>query len=202
MGNRERSANLSVNTVPYALVAASAEYVGLPKLETISGRENSVNLMVVDGGVVGQELTLGRDFAAGTVRGNAEIELGGIDLKGGSLEWLNGSEGVTYAQLSSGGMTFAGGDNYESGGLSRNDNKQWKATADGFFQLKVTNNGSEPQITLQVGDYMVTSAQSSAQEQLVWTIPVRKDETVKLMTGPGSGAYRYDAQFVYFGKED
>ncbi len=199
---KDVTATLAVNTAPYALVAASAEYVGLTELATVSGKENSVNLMLVDGGVVGNELTLGRDFSAGTVRGNAEIELGGIDLKGGQLEWFNGSEGVTYAQLSSSGVTFSGGSNSESGNLRPNDNRQWTATADGFFQLKVTNNATEPQITLRVGDYTVTSAQSSAQEQLVWTIPVRKDETVKLMTGPSSGACRYDAQFVYFGKED
>ena len=197
--NENVTADLRVPTAPYALVAASAEYVDSKEAAALPGNANSVNLMLVDGGVVAEALTLGGDFAAGTVQGNGAVHLSGVTLKGGSLEWLGGSEGSTFATLSTAGVTYSGGDKVSEGRID-GGSADSDAEYDGFCQVTLTgrsaNNGKQLlHAGLKVNGLVVTPTGYYDQDAASWTVPVRKGEKVVLS---GSGAYRFN--FIYFGK--
>ena len=192
--------NIAVTTVPYALVAASAELVDFPEAGVVRGLETSVNSLVSEQGVVAGKMTVGGDFTAATVQGGGNLALEGVTLKGGELAWFADGVGKTCGNLDTlEAMPFA------KGGLeSANGTKKWTAEQDGFVQVLFVNGAGETKVSLKVGDiwitpeagYAVRNTNGSEARRLLWTVPVSKDQGVEF--GANGGQCRY--QFIPFGK--
>ena len=99
--------------------------------------------------------------------------------------------------------TIGGGEGEESGSLS-GSTKSWTAKYDGFVQIRAeTANSSSCQVGLTVGNLTVTpmgAIGSGGSRTAIWTVPVRKDETVTLHAN--GAAVGYKTQFVYFGVKE
>ena len=192
--------NIAVTTVPYALVASSAELVDFPEAGVVRGLETSVNSLVSEQGVVAGTMTVGGNFSAATVQGGGNITLEGVTLKGGELAWFADGVGKTCGNLDTlEDMPFA------KGGLeSANGTKKWTAEQDGFVQVLFVNGAGEAKVSLKVGDiwitpeagYAVRNTNGSEARRLLWTVPVSKDQGVKF--GANGGQCR--CQFIPFGK--
>ena len=192
--------NIAVTTVPYALVASSAELVDFPEAGVVRGLETSVNSLVSEQGVVAGTMTVGGNFSAATVQGGGNITLEGVTLKGGELAWFADGAGKTCGNLDTlEDMPFA------KGGLeSANGTKRWMAAADGFVQVLFVNGDGEAKVSLKVGEvwitpeagYAVRNTDGSEARRLLWTVPVSKGQCVDF--GADGGQCR--CQFIPFGK--
>ena len=192
--------NIAVTTVPYALVAASAELVDFPEAGVVRGLETSVNSLVSEQGVVAGKMTVGGDFTAATVQGGGNLALEGVSLKGGELAWFADGVGKTCGNLDTlEDMPFA------KGGLeSANGTKKWTAEQDGFVQVLFVNGAGEAKVSLKVGDiwitpeagYAVKNTNGSESRRLLWTVPVSKGQCVEF----GANGGQCKCQFIPFGK--
>ena len=192
--------NIAVTTVPYALVAASAELVDFPEAGVVRGLETSVNSLVSEQGVVAGTMTVGGNFSAATVQGGGNITLEGVTLKGGELAWFADGAGKTCGNLDTlEAMPFA------TDGLGNaNGTKRWMAAADGFVQVLFVNGDGEAKVSLKVGEvwitpeagYAVRNTDGSEARRLLWTVPVSKGQCVDF--GADGGQCR--CQFIPFGK--
>ena len=192
--------NVAVTTVPYALVAASAELVDFPEAGQVRGLETSVNSFVSEQGVVAEKMTVGGDFTAATVQGGGNLKLEGVSLRGGELAWFADGAGKTCGNLDTlDAMPFA-----EGGQESANGTRTWTAEADGFVQVLFVNGTGETKVSLKVGEVWITppdghavkNASASESRRMLWTVPVSKGQAVEFKA---NGGWR-NCQFIPFGK--
>ena len=100
--------------------------------------------------------------------------------------------------------TIGGGDDEDAGSLS-SGSKSWTAQYDGFVQIRAEASGTSAngKVGLMVGSLEVTplaAIGNGGSRTAIWTVPVRKDETVVLsVSGITIG---YKTQFVYFGVKE
>ena len=107
-------------------------------------------------------------------------------------------------------MTIGGGANVDSAGtLSGNVTRSWSAGNDGFFQLQARcTNPKGTTLKLELFDESGSSVatvtpqgklgDSSDARRFIWTVPVRKGDSVRLAMSGGEISL-VKGQFIYFG---
>ena len=107
-------------------------------------------------------------------------------------------------------MSVGGGaDAKDLGTISASAINEWKAANDGFFQLQAkcqnpTNTVMMLELIDKDGAVAATVTPEGAlgdlgeERRYVWTVPVRKDDTVSLMLDEGELTL-VKGQFIYFG---
>ena len=197
--------SMTVATSPYALVASSASLLATDESEVwLPGDEIRITTALGDSLVTSGLNIGGESFSAGSLAGFKDITLDGVNVRGGSLRLLGSISKDGGAQMANlDNKTIGGGEGEESGSLS-GSTKSWTAKYDGFVQIRAeTANSSSSQVGLTVGNLTVTpmgAIGSGGARTAVWTVPVRKDETVTLHAN--GAAVGYKTQFIYFGVKE
>ncbi|MBQ6103337.1 MAG: hypothetical protein IJL06_06650, partial [Kiritimatiellae bacterium] len=194
--------SMTVATSPYALVASSASAIATEESEVwLPGDEIRITTALADSLVVSGLAVGGEAFSAGSLAGFQDIALDDVNVRGGSLRLfgsISKDGGAQMANLAN--KTIGGGEGEESGSLS-GGTKSWTAKYDGFVQIRAeTANSSSSQVGLTVGNLTVTpmgAIGSGGSRTPIWTVPVRKGETVTLHAN--GAALGYKTQFIYFG---
>ncbi|MBQ6142428.1 MAG: hypothetical protein IJI54_14225, partial [Kiritimatiellae bacterium] len=197
--------SMTVATSPYALVASSASLLATDESEVwLPGDEIRITTALGDSLVTSGLNVGGESFSAGSLAGFKDITLDGVNVRGGSLRLLGSiskNGGAQMANLDN--KTIGGGEGEESGSLS-GSTKSWTAKYDGFVQIRAeTANSSSCQVGLTVGNLTVTpmgAIGSGGSRTAIWTVPVRKGETVTLHAN--GAAVGYKTQFIYFGVKE
>ncbi|MBQ9727605.1 MAG: hypothetical protein IJV65_08900, partial [Kiritimatiellae bacterium] len=193
---------MTVATSPYALVASSASAIATEASEVwLPGDEIRITTALAESLVTSGLSVGGEAFSAGSLAGFQDIALDDVNVRGGSLRLfgsISKDGGAQMANLAN--KTIGGGEGEESGSLS-GSTKSWTAKYDGFVQIRAeTANSSSSQVGLTVGNLTVTpmgAIGSGGARTAVWTVPVRKGETVTLHAN--GAALGYKTQFIYFG---
>jgi hypothetical protein len=197
--------SMTVATSPYALVASSASLLATDESEVwLPGDEIRITTALGDSLVTSGLNVGGESFSAGSLAGFKDITLDDVNVRGGSLRllgFISKDGGAQMANLDN--KTIGGGEGEDSGSLS-GSTKSWTAKYDGFVQIRAeTANSSSCQVGLTVGNLTVTpmgAIGSGGSRTAIWTVPVRKDETVTLHAN--GAAVGYKTQFVYFGVKE
>ncbi len=196
---------LTVATSPYALVASSASALVTDASEVdLPGDEIRITTALADSLVVRKLSVGGEAFSAGALAGFKDVTLEDVNVRGGSLRFLGAKTKAGGAQMANlANKTIGGGDDEDSGSLS-NGEKRWTAKADGFVQVRVEANAtaSGRNVGLTVGGLAVTpmgALGASGSRTPIWTVPVKKGETVTLSSNFTIG---YKTQFIYFGVKE
>ena len=195
-GLEDRPISAAVATVPYALVASSAEAVACEAPTVVAGKETTVNSLLVEQGIVAGEVKVNGDFTADTLQGGGDIRLEGVSLKGGSLEWFADGAGKTFADI--GTLDFV--DFAKDGWADVGGVRKWTADADGFVQVLFENGQNPTLVSLKVGSVWVTPAEGyvikAAKRRLLWTCPASSGDVIELKAAGG----QCRVQFIPFGK--
>ena len=151
-------------------------------------------------------------FTAGALKGFGEIDLERVDVAGGTLDWLGGqlpaAKSETFVNLAE--MSVGGGADADAAGtLSGGATRSWKAANDGFIQLQARC--ADPANTtlklelLDAGGAVAAEVtpegklgNASAMRRFVWTVPVRKGDSLRLTMSAGELTL-VKGQFIYFG---
>jgi len=181
-------ASMRIPRLPYALSSVDAD-----RLETDSG------LRVEGGGAYVATLTAGRAEAnrltaydavtAGKVAEFGSFRLDGVDLaKGGALSFMKAVKGNGIATFNPADLTVTGAD-VITGTFTSSSGGACTTTApgDGFALIRATGDG----IRVSVGDFVVTEGYSSGGKYGLWTVPVRKGETVSVKATPADCTVYY-----------
>ena len=195
-GLEDRPISAAVATVPYALVASSAEAVAYEEPTVVAGKETTVNSLLVEQGIVAGEVKVNGAFTADTLQGGGDIRLEGVSLKGGSLEWFADGAGKTFADI--GTLDFV--DFAKDGWADVGGVRKWTADADGFVQVLFENGQNPTLVSLKVGSVWVTPAEGyvikAAKRRLLWTCPASSGDVIELKAAGG----QCRVQFIPFGK--
>ncbi|MBQ2632627.1 MAG: hypothetical protein IJG13_23340, partial [Kiritimatiellae bacterium] len=213
--------SIEVTMAPYALKAASVDVIASPDYIELEGDDISI------GNVAARSIAAAKSFdarssgsfTAGSLKGFREINLEQVSVSGGSLKWLGGSgpaAGVAFANL--GAMSVGGGvqtsvsSSLSCGAGGTQSFDVGEAENDGLFQLQArcrNPNGGQLQIDVVEGGNVAfnvtpkgTVGPDGTDRRLVWTIPVRKGQTIRLTMYGGSSAFELSSvrgQFIYFG---
>ncbi|MBR3506295.1 MAG: hypothetical protein IKO02_04540, partial [Lentisphaeria bacterium] len=212
---------IEVTMAPYALKAASVDVISSPDYIELDGENISIGNVAARSIAAAQSFDArsSGSFTAGSLKGFKEINLEQVSVSGGSLKWLGGTgpaSGVQFANL--GEMSVGGGADSGApatlscgaGGSQSFD--VGKAECDGFFQFQAKcRNPAGGQIQLDVVEnggvaFNVTPkgtvGPDGTARSLVWTVPVRKDQTIRLTMYGGASAFELSSvrgQFIYFG---
>jgi hypothetical protein len=209
---------------PYALKAASVDVISSPDYIELDGDGISIGNVAAKSIAAAQsfDARCSGSFTAGSLKGFKEINLEQVSVSGGSLKWLGGTgpaAGVVFANL--GAMSVGGGVPSDvSSALSCGANgtevfNVGMAENDGFFQLQArcrNPNGGQLQLDVVEGDSAAfnvtpkgTVGPDGVARSLVWTVPVRKGQTIRLTMYGGSSAFELSSvrgQFIYFGVKE
>ncbi len=197
---------MTVATSPYALVASSASVLATDESEVwLPGDEIRVTTALGDSLVTSQLEVGGEAFSAGSLAGFQDITLDEVNMRGGSLRLLGAISKDGGAQMANlDNKTIGGGDDEDAGSLS-SGSKSWIAQYDGFVQIRAEASGTSAngKVGLMVGSLEVTplaAIGAGGARTPIWTVPVRKGETVTLESrGLNLG---YKTQFIYFGVKE
>ncbi len=196
---------MTVATSPYALVASSASALVTDSSEVeLPGDEIRIGTALADSLVVSKLSVGGELFSAGALAGFKTITLDDVNVRGGSLRILGAKTKDGGAQMANlANKTIGGGDDEEASSL-RSGSKSWTAQYDGFVQVRVeaSATASGRNVGLTVGGLAVTplgALGASGARTPIWTVPVKKGETVTLSTNFTIG---YKIQFIYFGVKE
>jgi predicted outer membrane repeat protein len=215
------SDTIEVTMAPYALKAASVDLIASPDYIELEGDDISIG-NVAAGSIAAAKSFDARNagsFTAGSLKGFREINLESVSVSGGSLKWLGGSgpaSGVAFANL--GAMSVGGGvqtsvsSSLSCGAGGTQSFDVGEAENDGLFQLQArcrNPNGGQLQIDVVEGGNVAfnvtpkgTVGPDGTDRRLVWTIPVRKGQKIRLTMYGGSSAFELSSvrgQFIYFG---
>jgi hypothetical protein len=215
------SDTIEVTMAPYALKAASVDLIASPDYIELEGDDISIG-NVAAGSIAAAKSFDARNagsFTAGSLKGFREINLESVSVSGGSLKWLGGSgpaSGVAFANL--GAMSVGGGvqtsvsSSLSCGAGGTQSFDVGEAENDGLFQLQArcrNPNGGQLQIDVVEGGNVAfnvtpkgTVGPDGTDRRLVWTVPVRKGQTIRLTMYGGSSAFELSSvggQFIYFG---
>ena len=215
------SDTIEVTMAPYALKAASVDLIASPDYIELEGDDISIG-NVAAGSIAAAKSFDARNagsFTAGSLKGFREINLESVSVSGGSLKWLGGSgpaAGVAFANL--GAMSVGGGvqtsvsSSLSCGAGGTQSFDVGEAENDGLFQLQArcrNPNGGQLQIDVVEGGNVAfnvtpkgTVGPDGTDRRLVWTVPVRKGQTIRLTMYGGSSAFELSSvrgQFIYFG---
>jgi len=197
--------SMTVATSPYALVASSASVLATEESEVwLPGDEIRVTTALSDSLVTSRLNVGGEAFSAGSLAGFQDITLDDVNVRGGSLRLLGAISKDGGAQMANlDNKTIGGGEGEDAGSLS-DGTKSWTAKYDGFVQIRAeASNTSSGRVGLTVGGLTVTplaALGNGGSRTAIWTVPVRKGETVTLeVRGINVG---YKTQFIYFGVKE
>ena len=205
---------ISVTMAPYALTASSVELLASNDYLPLYGDAVSIGNLAAGSISVTNSLNArsAASFTAGALKGFDEIDLERVDVAGGTLDWLGGqlpaAKSETFANLAE--MTVGGGADADAAGtLSGRATRSWKAANDGFIQLQARC--ADPANTtlklelLDAGGAVAAEVtpegkigNASAMRRFVWTVPVRKGDSLRLTMSAGELTL-VKAQFIYFG---
>ena len=212
---------IAVTMAPYALKAASVDVLASPDYIVLEGDDIAIGNVAAQSIAAGQsfDASSAKSFTAGSLKGFKEISLEQVSISGGSLKWLGGTgpaSGVTFANL--GDMSVGGGvatdvnSTLSCGAGGTETFMVGEADNDGFFQLQACckkPNGGQLQLDVVEGDSVAfnvtpkgTVGPDGIDRSLVWTIPVRKGQKIRLTMYGGSAAFSLTSvrgQFIYFG---
>ena len=197
--------SMTVATSPYALVASSASAIATEESEVyLPGDEIRVTTALADSLVTTKLAVGGEAFSAGGLAGFQNVTLDDVNVRGGSLRLLGSNSKDGGAQMANlDNKTIGGGDGEKSGSL-KDGTADWKAEHDGFVQVRVeASNTSSGKVGLTVGSVEVTplgAIGTGGSRTPIWTVPVRKGETVTLEARGISIGYK--VQFIYFGVKE
>ena len=215
---------IEVATAPYALTAASVDLISDNNFIPLVGDAIAI------GNVSARSISVTNSFdarsagsfTAGALRDFSAIDLEHVKVAGGSLRWLGGAgaaAGMTFANLSDmtvGGGVPAGDETTLSCAAGQSLTKNWTAACDGFLQiqarcaspanghqleLKVVENDKDVLVVTPMG----TVGPEGKGRRLIWTVPVRKGQTVRLTMSASGSAFElspFNAQFIYFGVKE
>ena len=213
--------DIEVTMAPYALKAASVDVIASPDYIELDGDGISIGNVAARSIAAAQSFDArsSGSFTAGSLKGFKEINLEQVSVSGGSLKWLGGSgpaSGVAFANL--GAMSVGGGvpsgvsSTLSCGANGTQSFDVGEAGNDGFFQLQAwcrNPNGGQLQIDVVEGGSVAfnvtpkgTVGPDGAARNLVWTVPVRKGQKIRLTMYGGSSAFEFSSvrgQFIYFG---
>ena len=205
---------IAVTMAPYALTAASVDLLGSNDYLPLYGEAIAIGNVAAGSISVTNsfDARAAGSFTAGELKGFGEIDLEKVDISGGTLDWLGGAKPAAnsdaFANLAE--MTVGGGADMESvGTISGSATRTWKAANDGFMQLQAqcrNPKGTTLKLDLLDSNGAVaaevtpqgTLGDSSASRRFIWTVPVRKDDKVRLVLSAGELTL-VKAQFIYFG---
>ena len=206
---------IAVTMAPYALTAASVELLGSNDYLPLYGDAIAIGNVAAGSISVTNsfDARAATSFTAGSLKGFGKIDLEHVDVSGGTLDWLGGenpqtTRGDVFADLAS--MSVGGGaDAQNVGTISGGKVSTWEAKNDGFFQLQAQcQNPTNTTLRIELlapGNVVAaevtpegTLGDSSDARRFIWTIPVRKDDTVRLMLSAGELTL-VKGQFIYFG---
>ena len=222
---------MSIVTFPYAFTAssstmlASGEGDGEEKDLELPGDAVTVNRVSADAVAVtgdnGYLVVGSQSFSAGTVRGFEKIALEGVDVTEGRLDVFQDqnekkeSGGLEYGKPA---VMVSGLDvplaNGSQGGQERSltikakktETVKSKATGQGLLQVFVRAPAVDGNcVGLEVGNRTVTPlggfGTDGRKRQMLWTVPVFKDDMMKLTLQAGSKdiSVDYQWQYMYFG---
>jgi predicted outer membrane repeat protein len=215
--------SVAVATAPYALTAASVDLIGSNDYLPLYGDAIAIgNVAAMSISATNSfDARAAGTFTAGELKGFKQIDLEHVAVSGGALDWLGGAHPAAqsgpFANLAE--MTIGGGVEGDlSGTVTAVKGKTetfrvGQAAHDGFLQLQARcqnpQNG-ELQIDVVEGDKVVlnvtprgrVSRESGVLRRLVWTIPVKAGQKVRLTMYGVDGAFELSsvkAQFIYFG---
>ena len=189
---------IAVTMAPYALKAASVDVLASPDYIVLEGDDIAIGNVAAQSIAAGQsfDASSAKSFTAGSLKGFKEISLEQVSISGGSLKWLGGmgpASGVTFANL--GDMSVGGGVqtsvSFQLQARCRNPNG-------GQLQIDVVEGGNVAFNVTPKG----TVGPDGTDRRLVWTVPVRKGQTIRLTMYGGSSAFELSSvrgQFIYFG---
>jgi predicted outer membrane repeat protein len=205
---------IAVTMSPYALTAASVDVLAANDYMPLYGDAVAIGNVVAGSISVTNsfDARAAGSFTAGALKGFKDIDLESIDVTGGTLDWLGGEKPAAnseaFANLSE--MTIGGGSDVDNvGTLSGSKERNWKAANDGFFQLQAKCQDPK-NTTLKVELFNESNAsiavvtpegslgKESDTQRFIWTVPVRKGDTVRLTLSKGT-ILAVKAQFIYFG---
>ncbi|MBR1587915.1 MAG: hypothetical protein IJ658_06290, partial [Kiritimatiellae bacterium] len=218
------SDGIAVTMAPYALKAASVDVIASPDYIALEGDGIAIGNVAARSIAAAQSFDArsSESFTAGSLKGFKDINLEQVSVSGGSLKWLGGTGPVTGAVFANlGEMSVGGGVSSDvSGTLSCGAGKTQtfdvgKAEHDGFFQLQArcrNPNGGQLQLDVVEGGNVAfnvtpkgTVGPDGTDRRLVWTVPVRKDQKIRLTLYGGSSAFELSSvrgQFIYFGVKE
>ncbi len=205
---------ITVTMAPYALTASSVELLASNDYLPLYGDAVSIGNLAAGSISVTNSLNArsAASFTAGALKGFGEIDLERVDVAGGTLDWLGGqlpaAKSETFANLAE--MSVGGGADADAAGtLSGRATRSWKAANDGFIQLQARC--ADPANTtlklelLDAGGAVAAEVtpegklgNASAMRRFVWTVPVRKGDSLRLTMSAGELTL-VKAQFIYFG---
>lgn len=205
---------IAVTMSPYALTAASVGVLGSNDYMPLYG--DAVAIGNVAAGSISVtnsfDARAAGSFTAGALKGFKDIDLESIEVTGGTLDWLGGEKPASgseaFANLSE--MTIGGGSDVDNvGTISGSKECSWTAKNDGFFQLQAKcQDPKNTTLKLELFNESNTSiavvtpegslGKESETQRFIWTVPVRKGDTVKLTLSKGT-ILAVKAQFIYFG---
>ena len=205
---------IAVTMSPYALTAASVDLLGSNDYLPLYGDAIAIGNVAAGSISVTNsfDARAAGSFTAGALKGFKDIDLESIDVTGGTLDWLGGEKPASgseaFANLSE--MTIGGGSDVDNvGTLSGSKERNWTAKNDGFFQLQAKCQDTK-NTTLKVELFNESNAsiavvtpegslgKESDTQRFIWTVPVRKGDTVRLTLSKGT-ILAVKAQFIYFG---
>ena len=213
--------DIDVTMAPYAMKAASVDLIASPDYIGLEGENVSIGNVAAASISAAQSFDArsAGSFTAGTLKGFSEINLENVSISGGSLKWLGGAgpaKGVAFANL--GEMSVSGGapagtpSSLSCGANGTVPYDVGTAANDGFFQLQAqceSPNGGQLQLDVVEGDSVAfnvtpkgTIGPDDTARKLVWTVPVRKGQKVRLTMYGGASAFELTSvkgQFIYFG---
>ena len=205
---------IAVTMAPYALTASSVELLASNDYLPLYGDAVSIGNLAAGSISVTNSLNArsAASFTAGALKGFGEIDLERVDVAGGTLDWLGGqlpaAKSEAFANLAE--MTVGGGADADAAGtLSGRATRSWKAANDGFVQLQARcvdpANTTLKLELLDAGGAVAAEVtpegklgNASAMRRFVWTVPVRKGDSLRLTMSAGELAL-VKAQFIYFG---
>ena len=207
---------IAVTMAPYAMTAASVELLGSNDYLPLYGDAIAIGNVAAGSISVTNSFDARNagSFTAGSLKGFGKIDLEHIDISGGTLDWLGGanppSSGLseTYADLAN--MTVGGGADAQTvGTISGSKVSTWEAKNDGFFQLQAQcQNPTNTTLKIELlapGNVLAAEVTPEGKlgnedglRRLIWTVPVRKDDTVRLTLSSGELTL-VKSQFIYFG---
>ena len=207
---------IAVTMAPYAMTAASVELLGSNDYLPLYGDAIAIGNVAAGSISVTNSFDArsAGSFTAGSLKGFGKIDLEHIDISGGTLDWLGGanppSSGLseTYADLAN--MTVGGGADAQTvGTISGSKVSTWEAKNDGFFQLQAQcQNPTNTTLKIELlapGNVLAAEVTPEGKlgnedglRRLIWTVPVRKDDTVRLTLSAGELTL-VKSQFIYFG---
>jgi predicted outer membrane repeat protein len=221
---------IAVTMAPYALTAGSVELLGSNDYVPLYGEAIAIGNLVAQSISVTNSIDAraAGSFTAGELKGFGRIDLAHVAVAGGTLDWMGGklpaARSDAFANIAE--MTVGGGaPAYLDDGKQvdatlkvvkdKTQYRTWIAKNDGFFQLQARcQKPLDGEIQLKLldkegGDLVdVTrlgrASNKDSLRRLLWTVPVRADDKVRLAIRPVEGVNSFEltsvkAQFIYFG---